>query len=448
MKDNSIRMKMESAVWPTPGRAWYAVAVLTLAVIFSFVDRTIIALMVEPIKADLALSDTQIGILHGFAFALLYTLMGLPIGWAADRTRRNLIIAGGIFVWSLMTAACGLARNFWYLFAARIGVGIGEAALSPPAYSMMADYFPPQRLGKAIGVYSAGVYLGVGLAFILGGAVVQLLHETPSVSLFLFGELRSWQLAFIMVGLPGVFVALLMLTVREPVRQAVMKQQNSGEMPAMLVWFRSKRAALLSLMFGFAFIGIPVQTTIAWVPTYLIRHFHFNPGEAGLALGLIALVFGASGMIAGGWMVDRLKSRGGDDAPMRVGFVAALGALPFAVTATLVSDAMVCLLLLGPLLFFVSCGIGAAPTGIQLITPNPYRAQVSALYMLILNLIATGGGPALTALATDFIFADEGAVGNSILLVNGVAIAIAGIIFFKGMKSYGGAFQMAHRLTD
>lgn len=434
--------------WPSPARAWYAVAVLTLAIVFSFVDRTIMALMVEPIKADLGLSDTQIGLLHGFAFALLYTLIGLPIGWAADRKRRNLIIASGIFIWSLMTAACGMARNFWHLFAARVGVGIGEAALSPPAYSIMADYFPPQKLGRAIGIYSAGVYLGAGLAFILGGVVVQLLHSTPSVTVPLFGALRSWQLTFILVGLPGVLVALLMLTVREPIRRQHKSVAGGAGLSPLFAWFKTRRMVLLSLMFGYAFIGIPVQTIIAWAPTYLIRYFHFSAGEAGVSLGVLALVFGASGMIAGGWLVDRFKSRGAEDAPMRVGLIAALGALPFAVSATLVPNSALALVMLGPLLFFVSCGIGAAPTGIQLLTPNQYRAQISALYMLILNLIATGCGPALTALATDFIFADEKAVGASMAMVNGIAICLSCAIFFKGMGAFSQAAQQGHSINQ
>lgn len=423
--------------WPSSALGWYAVAILTLAYIFSFIDRTIIALMVEPIKADLGLSDTQIGILHGFAFALFYTLMGLPIGWLADRSRRNLIICAGIAVWSLMTAACGLARNFWQLFLARIGVGVGEAALSPPAYSMLADFFPPQKLGRPIGVYSSGIYLGAGLAFIVGGAVVQFFRNVRSVDVPVLGELFSWQLAFIAVGLPGLIVAALMLTVREPPRRSRPAEQHAPrDIGSFLRWLRLHWRPLGAHMVGISFIGIPVQAIIAWAPTYFIRVHGYHPGQAGLALGLVFLVFGASGMVAGGITTDWLKSRGRDDAPLLTGLIAALTALPFAAIATLAAEPMLALALIAPLVFCVSLGVGAAPTGLQLVTPNHYRAQLGAVFLLLLNLIATGCAPLFTALATDYLFADEAAVGKSLALVCAAATAIAAVICLAGLKPY------------
>lgn len=437
MSDYRISQSTDPAPWPRPALGWYAVAVLTLAYIFSFIDRTIIALMVEPIKSDLALSDTQIGILHGFAFAIFYTLMGLPIGWAADRGRRNLIIVTGITIWSLMTAACGLARNFWHLFLARVGVGIGEAALSPPAYSMLADYFPPQKLGRPIGVYSSGIYLGAGLAFIVGGAVVQFFRNVHSVEVPVLGALFSWQLAFIAVGLPGLLVAALMLTVREPARRTLPADQGTPRsIKSFFLWLRKHSKPLAAHMIGISFIGVPVQAIIAWTPTYFIRMHGYNPGEAGLALGLIFLVFGASGMVAGGFITDWLKSRSYDDAPVRTGLIAAASSLPFAASASLVGDPLTSLLLTGPLVFCVSIGVGAAPTGLQLVTPNHYRAQVGAVFLLLLNLIATGCAPLFTALATDYLFRDELAVGQSLALVCTAAVAAAVVIFAFGLKPY------------
>ena len=432
----------DTAAWPSPRVAWYAVGVLTVAYIFSFIDRTIIALLVEPIRADLGLSDTQIGILHGFAFVIFYTLMGLPIGWLADRKRRNLIIAAGIFVWSLMTAACGLARSFWQLFAARVGVGVGEAALSPPAYSIIADYFPPERLGRALGVYGSGIFLGVGLAFLVGGAVVQYFTNAPPVTLPIVGLVRPWQLAFVTVGLPGVLIALLMLTVKEPARRGrTTAAADAPNLGATFGFLRSRRSALLAHSFGFAFIGMPTQATFAWAPTYLIRSFEFSPGQAGLAMGLIALTCGAGGMICGGWLTDWFRSRGYQDGPMRTGLVASACAIPFAATATLAGSWQLALGLLAPLIFFGTCAVGAAPTGLQLITPNQYRAQVSAVFMLILNLIASGAAPALTALATDYLFVDIAAVGKSLALVGGCAAPIAVLIFAIGLRPFRRAVE-------
>jgi len=427
----------DSRPWPNPAVGWYAVAILTIAYVFSFVDRTIIALMVGPIKNDLALSDTQVGILHGFAFALFYTLMGLPIGWLADRGRRNFIICAGVAVWSLMTAGCGLARSFWHLFLARIGVGVGEAALSPPAYSMLADFFPPHKLGRPIGVYSSGIYLGAGLAFIVGGAVVEFFRNADAIDLPLLGELFTWQLAFIAVGLPGLIIAALMLTVPEPGRRNVHAQHS--EMPqfqGFLRWLWTHRKPLAAHMIGISFIGVPVQAVIAWGPTYFIRSHGYTPGEAGLALGSIFLIFGASGMVAGGLITDWIKSKGQDNAPIRTGLISAATALPFGLLATLMSTPAAALLLTAPLVFCVSIGIGAAPTGLQLVTPNQFRAQLGAVFLLVLNLIATGCAPLFTALATDYLFRDEIAVGRSLSLVCGFASAMAIFTFTFGLKPY------------
>lgn len=428
--------------WPPPLTGWYAVGVLTIAYIFSFIDRTILALLVDPIKTDLALSDTQIGVLGGFAFVVFYTLMGLPIGWLADRKRRNLIIAAGIFTWSLTTAACGLAKNFGQLALARVGVGVGEAALSPPAFSMIADYFPPHRLGRPMGVYNSGIFMGVALAFILGGAIVQFFNNAPPVDLPVIGRVVTWQLAFIVVGLPGILVAALMLTVREPPRRGVTTAE-AGSLRSLCRWMKERRGAMVAHMFGFAILGMPVQAVFLWAPTFYIRRFDYSPGEVGLTLGLLALIFGAGGMMAGGWLADWFKGRGHDDAPMRVGVVGAIGSAPFALTAGLADSAPLALAMMAPLVFFICCGVTAAPTALQLITPNHYRGQVSAIYMFVLNLIASGLAPFLVGYFTDSLFRDPTAVGKSLALV-GIASPVAGVVLMLGLK----AFRRAAGLGD
>jgi MFS family permease len=429
-----MQQRSDAGQWPSAAAGWYAVAILTIAYIFSFIDRTILALLVDPIKADLNLTDTQMGLLGGFAFAVFYTLMGLPIGWLADRKRRNVIITVGIFTWSLMTAACGLAKNFWHLILARVGVGVGEAALSPPAFSMIADYFPPNKLGRPIGVYNAGIFLGVALAFMLGGAIVQFFSAQPPVELPVIGAVVPWQLAFIAVGLPGLLVAALMLTVKEPPRRGV-SSTDSPSLRSLFAWLKQRRGAMLTHMFGFAILGMPVQAIFLWAPSFFIRSFGYTPGQVGPTLGLLALVFGAGGMFAGGWLNDWFRSRGHADAPMRVGVVAAVGSTPFALTAGLAENDMLALILMAPLVFFVCCGVSAAPTGLQLIAPNRYRAQVSAIYMLILNLIASGLAPFLVGYFTDSLFGDPKAVGQSIALV-GVASPVAALVLALGLGAF------------
>ena len=209
-------------------RGWIVVFILMLAYIFSFVDRYIINLLVEPMKRDMNLSDTQVSLLLGASFALFYSFLGIPLGRFADLYNRKKIIIGGIGLWSIMTALCGLTKNYGQLFLARMGVGIGEATLSPAAYSIISDYFSQKRLAMAISVYSLGIYLGSGLAYAGGGYLIQKLDKMENILLPLIGEIYAWQLIFIIVGLPGLLISLLVfLFVKEPVRQGGQAQSPS-----------------------------------------------------------------------------------------------------------------------------------------------------------------------------------------------------------------------------
>src|SRR5580704_8856429 len=230
----AVAVSSDSSPYPSSFAAWYSVAVLMLMYIFSFIDRTTISLLVEPMKRDLHISDTQIGMLQGLAFALLYTFLGLPIARLSDRHSRRAIIAGGVFIWSIMATLCGLARSAIQLFIARIGVGVGEAALSPAAYSIITDSFPRSKLGGAFGVYNIGITIGAGTALLLGGIVVAAVsHAGATYTLPLLGEVRAWQMVFIVTGAPGVVLPLLLLTFREPARRGVLRTW-SGEAAELL----------------------------------------------------------------------------------------------------------------------------------------------------------------------------------------------------------------------
>ena len=228
--------------WASPPYAWFVVLVLTIAYTCSFIDRQILTLLIEPIRRDLHITDTQVSLLGGLAFSILYTTLGIPIARLADQTHRRNLMAAGLAFWSIMTATCGLARSFWGLFAARIGVGVGEAALSPAAFSLLADYFPPQRLARAISVYSMGLYFGAGLALMIGGSVVQGRVERAGARVLpVIGEVFPWQMTFFAVGLLGLPALLLMFTIREPVRRGMAKKParaqgaltpNAAERPA------------------------------------------------------------------------------------------------------------------------------------------------------------------------------------------------------------------------
>ena len=196
--------------YPSSARAWATVAILMVAYVLSFVDRQILNLLVEPIRRDLAINDTQMSLLMGLSFALFYTVCGIPLGRVADTRSRRGLIAVGILFWSAATAACGMAKMYWQFLLCRIGVGVGEAALSPAAYSLIADSFPAERRATAISVYSMGVYLGSGLAFLVGGLVIQFASAQGDVTLPVLGEVRPWQLIFLILGVAGVFFTLLM----------------------------------------------------------------------------------------------------------------------------------------------------------------------------------------------------------------------------------------------
>ncbi|MFW2405756.1 MAG: spinster family MFS transporter [Gammaproteobacteria bacterium] len=423
--------------WPSSGKAWYAVSILVIAFVFSFIDRIIIALLVEPIKQDLGVSDFGIGMLQGLAFAVFYALVGIPIGRWADRYSRRRIIGIGIFVWSIMTAACGLARNFWQLFLARVGVGVGEAALSPAAYSMISDYFPREKLGRALGVYQSGAFVGAGLSFLVGGLVIRYVMGADELTLPLIGVVRPWQMVFFAVGLPGIIVALLMATVGEPERRG--KLTGHGEAVALrdvLGYVREHRRLFLAHFCGFALLAVPITTILTWVPAYYTRVLGFALPEAALQLGSILLILSPAGVFFGGWMVDLLQRRGYTDATFRVGIGAALILLPLSWFSTTTADPDVAIWLFGPFVFAASISMAAAPATLQMVTPNEMRAQISATWMLVLNIVTAGIGPTAVGFISSYVFVDDMALGTAIALVNCLCVPIAAIALWSGLKAY------------
>jgi len=437
MTDMSDKSQAPATTWPKPTIAWWTVAILVLAFIFSIADRIIISLLVDPIKADLGLSDTDMGLLMGLYFALFYALMGLPIGRMVDTKSRTLIVGCGIFLWSIMTALCGMARNFGELFLARAGVGIGQATLSPAAYSMIADSFPREKLGRALGVYQSGAFLGVGMALMFGGLAIRFAATADDVSLPLLGTVAPWQLAFIVIGLPGVIVAALMFTVREPARQGVPTAAGNEITIGQAIGFGFKRwRVFLAHYCGFALLALPMTTLATWVPVYFMRVVGMSPPETGFKLGLIVLIFSPAGVIAGGWLSDILLKKGKADAPLRVGVMAAVFMIPFAVLATTVTDPTLVLVVAAPFAFGASITMGLAATALQLVTPNRLRGQISAVWMLFLNLITAGLGPTAVGVVTEVVFGDPLAVGQSIAVVNTVAVILGGIILLTAWKPF------------
>ena len=421
--------------YPSSARAWVTVVILMVAYVLSFVDRQILNLLVEPIRRDLAINDTQMSLLMGLSFALFYTVCGIPLGRVADTRSRRGLIAVGILFWSAATAACGMAKMYWQFLLCRIGVGVGEAALSPAAFSLIADSFPAERRATAISVYSMGVYLGSGLAFLVGGLVIQFASAQGDVTLPLLGEVRPWQLIFLILGVAGVFFTLLMLAIKEPVRRGA----GAGvAVPLSEVgrYIRANRRTVLLHNFGFAGLAFAGYGSAAWIPTFYIRTYGWDAGQVGIVYGSIVAVFGCLGIVFGGRLADWMAKRGRSDANMRVGLFSALGALPMVVLFPLMDTAFWASVLMAPTVFFLSMPFGVAPAAIQEIMPNSMRGQASAIYLFVITLIGLGIGPTAVALVTDFVFADDAALRYSLLIVTTLAVLMSIILLAKSLKPY------------
>ena len=421
--------------YPSSARAWVTVAILMVAYVLSFVDRQILNLLVEPIRRDLLISDTQMSLLMGLSFALFYTVCGIPLGRVADTRSRRGLIAVGVLFWSAATAACGMAKMYWQFLLCRIGVGVGEAALSPAAYSLIADSFPAERRATAISVYSMGVYLGSGLAFLVGGLVIQFASAQGDVVLPVLGEVRPWQLIFLILGVAGVLFTLLMLAVKEPVRRGA----GAGvAVPLSEVgrYIRANRRTVLLHNFGFAGLAFAGYGSAAWVPSFYIRTYGWDAGQVGIVYGSIVAVFGCLGIVFGGRLADWMAKRGRSDANMRVGLYSALGALPMVTLFPLMDTAFWASMLMAPTVFCLSMPFGVAPAAIQEIMPNSMRGQASAIYLFVITLIGLGIGPTAVALVTDFVFADDSALRYSLLIVTTLAVLMSIILLAKSLKPY------------
>lgn len=424
------------AAYPPSRQGYYVLAVLILAYIVSYIDRTMLTLLVDPIRATLKISDLQISLLHGFAFALFYTILGLPMGRIADRRSRRNLIFGGVLVWSLATSLCGFARNFWQMFAARVSVGVGEATLSPAAYSLLSDYFPPEERSRVLGIYTSGIYLGAGIATFGGGALIAFV---PAITLPVLGHHEPWQVIFMLIGLLGIPVALMMLTVREPERHVapVADAFNEVAIPlrtiARYMWER--RGAYGALILGISCYAMMTNGLKGWIPTFLMRTYGWAPADVGVGFGLVLLTFGTIGTASGGFGAVWLRRRGQDHADVRLSLYAALAILPFAAVAPLMPTGGLALTVYAVVIFLAGVPFGVCATVVQQITPNRMRGQVSAIYLFWLNLAGIGTGPVIVALFTDQVFGNDAALRYSLGCLALVTVPLSALAFLMALRS-------------
>jgi MFS family permease len=368
--------------------------------------------------------------------------MGLPLGWAADRFNRKWIITIGVTLWSLMTATCGFAQSYVQLFAARIGVGVGEAALSPSAYSLLGDFFDKSRLPRAMSIYTTGIFIGAGLALILGGAVVSAVEINPEIVLPLVGEMRSWQLVFVVVGLPGLLLALWISTLKEPARKDQTASGKDMKMSEVFSYINRYRWMSVSLFLGAALYSVTTYTDI-WYPELFIRTWDWTPAQSGMVNGASSLIGGPIGLLAAGWYSGRLLNKGVNDACLRL---TAYGALAITIPSTLMPLMPTPFLMaafLFPIKFFVALTPVLIPSAIQLVAPNQIRGQMGAIFLFTVGILGVSLGPLLPAALTDFVFHDDNALRYSLSVTTAILGPITFGTLLLGLKEYRAAFAEA-----
>jgi MFS family permease len=435
--ETDTQSNLAAPPYPSERYAWYVVSILLIVYIFSFIDRQILALLVGPIKNDLGISDSQMSYLMGFSFAVFYTFFGIPLGRLADSKSRRTIIALGLAVWSIMSAGCGIAKTYTHLLLFRMGVGVGEASLSPSAYSLITDYFKPQRLALAISVYGAGIYLGSGMAFLFGGLVVSFATGREAVEVAVLGTVRPWQFVFFAIGLPGIIFAFMLYTVREPIRRGIGRHGAAGvPLGIVLDYLKKNWKTFLCHTVGFAMLSFVAYGASSWIPAMYVRVHGWDPGDTGIRYGWAVMIFGTAGIVFGGQLAARLAARGHSDSKMRAGFIAAIFHIPLGIAFPIIPDGWLSFAVLCPAIFTLAMPFGVAPAAIQEMMPNQMRGQASALYLFVVNLIGLGIGPSAVAWCTDYVFQDVNRVHHSLLLVGTVANTIAAVLLFLGLAQF------------
>lgn len=412
--------------------AWAAVAIMQVLYILSMIDRNLVSLMVGPIKRTLQISDLQVSLLQGVSFGLFYSTFGLASGWLLDRFSRRTVVYAGISIWSVCAAGCGLARNFGQLIGARLGVGAGEAVLSPASYAMISTLFPQSKFGLAIGVFGMGAVIGGGLSLALGGMALAWLTQIGPITVPLVGQLEPWQAEFLLFGGPGLLIApLVFLIPRRADHRGGARGADGG---VSFTGFLARRWGYLTCHFtGFGVVTLIAYGQSAWMPAYFVRHFGMNIGLVGNLLALVISVGGVAGFAIAGIVGDRWYGRGVTDAHFRYSIVATGILAVCGVAAYRVDSATACLVLLG--LAYTALSIsGLAAAHLQIVTPLALRARVSALYMMVVNVIGMTLGPSVVAFFTDAVFGDPARVGDSIMLIYAIFGPLAVIVFALGLR--------------
>lgn len=425
---------------PSARYSWFVVITLSGAMAFSLVDRFVLSLLIEPIKADLGLSDTQLGMLHGIAFGLFYATMGIPIAWLIDRWSRKWVIFWGISCWSLMTLLCGFSRNYLQLLGARIGVGIGEAALAPAGYSLIADIVQKKQLATAISIFQMGSLFGGGLAFLAGGGILSFIERSDFSDIPILVALAPWQITFIVVALPGLIFLALVLVIKEPVRSSLQRIEGQPELErsgSLIKSLKEKHVLYASLFLGNSCLIAISYANMTWIPSILVRQYEWALTDIGFRFGWVMLILAPIGVLLGGLIADRWELQGKKDAYPRVLILAAILSIVFELFSLLATSAWTLFAIIGLIQFSVGLSIGTGPATIVRIAPANVRARISAVYVFMINIVGLGFGPVIIGLFSDHLFTGSDGILTSLRIFSLLMCTISIIslwIFRKNMK--------------
>jgi MFS family permease len=436
--------EIRTEAWPKPAYAWYVVVLLVLSYALGVVDRIVIGLLVNPIKEDLNLTDTQIGIIQGLAFALFYSLFTLPVGYLVDRWKRVPVVWGGLAIWSIATMAGAFSRSFWGLFSSRVVMGAGEATTTPASASLIADYFPPEKRARAYGIFAMGGSIGIGIAYLLGGVAIGLTDAVRSIAPGLFAQFADWHVVLFIVGAPGVILAVLMaLTMREPSRRGAVSQSTRFSLLPLWRELATNRVALFTVMMGTIMNVMIVNAQLAWFPTLFVRVHEWEPARIALALAVVGVPFGILSAITAGSALTWLAKRGREDGPVLVMMLQCAAWALFGTAKCLAPTPE--LALFGHVLtsMFATWAVTSALTALNQVTPNQLRGQVVAVYTLLTGLVGIAVGSGAVGFLSDYVFNYPTGIAPSLALVCFLGGAIGIAILGLGRTGYLSAVRRA-----
>ncbi|MBI2260601.1 MAG: MFS transporter [Caulobacterales bacterium] len=416
------------------GYGWYVVGLVCALYILSYLDRLILGLLVQPIQAEISVSDTEMSLLFGMAFAGVFAIAGLPLARIADTRNRKALIIVGVMVWCVLTMAAGFARDFPTLLACRIGVAAGEAALLPAALSIISDLFVREKRSLPVSMVMTAGMIGASASFLIGAVVIDLILSLTA-SGALTTSMAPWRLTLIAVGMPGIVLGLLFAaTVSEPPRTAA----RPDEVSIRQTWRHMVDSgwAYFGMLGGVALLTLIPFSLAAWFPTFLIRKFDLTAQQAGYSFGSAFALCAVSGSLLLPWIADRLSKRGHGDAIPSIAAVALVLGTPFALLAPLAGDARTAVLLVAPAIFFLAGAPTLATVSVHMIAPPRARAQLQSVYLMMTNIIGLGIGPTLTVLLSEWLFDGPADIGLGIAALAAITSPVALIILFVARRDF------------